>query len=125
MTLNTDDPPFFNTDLVREYTRAHEELGLSEDKVDAIKNLKLETEKVLIKQNAEIEVVGIDMMAELHRYPVDVDKVNKLVDRKYELKKAEAKSLVEAIAKLKGALTKDQYDKLHKLLEACEKGHRD
>jgi aminodeoxyfutalosine deaminase len=29
VTLSTDDPPFFGTDLVREYTRAHREVGLS------------------------------------------------------------------------------------------------
>jgi adenosine deaminase len=29
VTLNTDDPPFFETDLNREYRRAHTELGLS------------------------------------------------------------------------------------------------
>lgn len=29
VTLSTDDPPFFGTDLVREYERAHLELGLS------------------------------------------------------------------------------------------------
>jgi aminodeoxyfutalosine deaminase len=29
VTLSTDDPPFFDTDLVREYVRAHRELGLS------------------------------------------------------------------------------------------------
>lgn len=32
-TLSTDDPPFFNTDLVREYRRANEELGLSKDEL--------------------------------------------------------------------------------------------
>jgi aminodeoxyfutalosine deaminase len=29
VTLSTDDPPFFGTDLVHEYGRAHRELGLS------------------------------------------------------------------------------------------------
>ena len=29
VTLSTDDPPFFGTDLVREYVRAHRELGFS------------------------------------------------------------------------------------------------
>src|SRR5204863_8399649 len=28
VTLSTDDPPFFGTDLNREYLRAHAELGL-------------------------------------------------------------------------------------------------
>ncbi len=29
VTLSTDDPPFFSTDLVQEYERAHREAGLS------------------------------------------------------------------------------------------------
>lgn len=29
VTISTDDPPFFSTDLLREYKRAHEEAGLS------------------------------------------------------------------------------------------------
>ena len=29
VSLSTDDPPFFGTDLSREYRRAHDELGLS------------------------------------------------------------------------------------------------
>ena len=99
----------------------HEALGLSEDKVEAIKNLKLETKKMLIKQGAEIEIAELELMAKLHDYPVDVDAANKLIDQKYELKKAKAKNLVEAIAKLKGNLTKDQYYKLHKLWKANEK----
>jgi len=33
VTLSTDDPPFFNTDLNREYDRAHHELGLSVDEL--------------------------------------------------------------------------------------------
>ena len=29
VTLSTDDPPFFNTDLTREYLRAHDEMGFT------------------------------------------------------------------------------------------------
>lgn len=99
----------------------HEELGLSEDKVKAIKRLKLETKKMLIKQDAEIGIIRLDLMDQLHDYPIDVDAVNKLVDQKYELKKAETKNLVKAMAELKGTLTKDQYEKLRKIWEAEKK----
>lgn len=100
------------------------ELGLGEDKIDAIKSLKLETKKMTIRQDAEIEVACLEAMTKLHSYPVDVDAVNKFIDQKYDLKKAEAKNLVAAIAKLKGMLTKEQMDKLHTLWESAEKEER-
>lgn len=93
------------------------ELGLTDEKVEAIKALKLETEKALIKQNAEIKVVCLDIKAALHAAPTDVKAVNALIDQKYELKKAKAKSLVEAVAKLKSLLTKEQTEKLHTLFK--------
>ncbi len=33
VTLNSDDPPFFNTDLTGEYIQAHEEMGFSIDEL--------------------------------------------------------------------------------------------
>jgi aminodeoxyfutalosine deaminase len=33
VTLSTDDPPFFSTDLVNEYRRAHDETGISMDQL--------------------------------------------------------------------------------------------
>ncbi len=103
-----------------------QDLGLAEDKVEAIKNLNLETKKMLIKQDAEIQILSLDIMAKLHDYPVNTETVNKWVDQQYELKKTQAQSLVEAIAKFKGTLSKDQYDILHKLWEESEKDeHRE
>jgi len=99
------------------------ELGLSDEKAQAIQALKLETEKALIKQNAEIKVVCLDIAAQLHADSTDVKAVNALIDQKYELKKAKAKGLVEADAKLKGLLTKEQSEKLRALCKAGrEKG---
>ena len=77
-----------------------EALGLAEDKAEAIKQLKLETKKDMVRQNADLEIVSLDVMSELHEYPVDVKALNALLDRKYELKKTAAKSLVDAIARL-------------------------
>lgn len=89
-----------------------EELGLTEDKIQAIKKLKIETEKNLVKQDADIKIASIDLTAKMQEYPIDVTAVDKLIDQKYELKKSRAKDLVDAIAKVKGSLTKEQYDKL-------------
>ena len=94
-----------------------QELGLTEDKVEAVKTLKLETQKALIKQNAEIEVLALEIQSKLHEYPVDAEAVKKLVSQKYDLKKAQAEGLVDAVAKLKGTLSKEQYDKLIQLWE--------
>lgn len=99
------------------------EIGLSADKVEAIKALKIETKKSMIRQDAEIEVAKIDIKSALYNYPIDVDAVNKLVDQKYELKKAKAKAAVAALAKLKGELSKDQYDKLVTLWKDKESRH--
>ncbi len=100
-----------------------DELGLSQEKVDAIKALKTETKKSLIRQDAEIEIIGMDIEEGLHAYPVNVEAVNKLVDQKYELKKAKTKALVEAIAKLKSQLSQDQYDKLKTLWKGKDSKH--
>ncbi|OGW79250.1 MAG: hypothetical protein A3G33_00170 [Omnitrophica bacterium RIFCSPLOWO2_12_FULL_44_17] len=103
------------------YKKAHmilenySELGIPEETVEKTKNLQLETNKAVIRQNAEIEIVSLDLAAKLHEYPVDVETVNKLVDQQYELKKAKAKSVVGAITQLKSILTKEQYEKLRKL----------
>lgn len=99
-----------------------EELGLTDDNVKAIESLKTDTLKSLIRQNADIAVVCIDIKTALHQYPIDTAAVNKLVDQKYDLKKAKTKTLVDAIAKLKGTLTKEQYDKLKEIWQGKEKG---
>jgi len=99
-----------------------DELGLTEDKVEAIKSLKTDTLKSLIKQNADIAVACIDIKSKLHDYPIDVASTNALVDQKYELKKAKTKTLIDALAKLKGTLTQEQYDKLREIWKGGKEG---
>ncbi len=40
--LGSDDPPMFNTTLVNEYRRAHEELGLDIDQLRALARASIE-----------------------------------------------------------------------------------
>ena len=91
------------------------EIGITDDKLQALKNLSVETKKALIKYEADIEIVGLDLNQKLYENPIDVAATNKLVDQKYELKKAKTKSLVEAFAKLKSTLSKEQLAKLKEI----------
>jgi hypothetical protein len=100
-----------------------EELGLSEDQVKTIKSLKLETKKSLLRQNVEIEVLALDIKAKLWEHPIDREGINKLIDQKYELKKAKAKSLIDAFAKLKATLTEEQMKKGKEIWIRGMKGH--
>ena len=42
VTLNSDDPPFFRTSLAREYEAARDEMGFSEDEIDAMTRTAIE-----------------------------------------------------------------------------------
>ena len=99
-----------------------DELGLSDKQVKKIKDLKIETKKDLIRKNAEIDIVALDIKAAMHGDQIDTALVNKLIDKKYDLKKEKTKSLVGACAAVKGTLTREQKDKLKGLWKKCKKG---
>lgn len=99
-----------------------EEVGLTDEQVDKIKALKVETKKSLIRQNAEIDIVSVDLKAAEWKDPIDRAEVNKLIDRKYDLKKEKAKSLVAARAALKDILTDEQYAALKDFCKPGKEG---
>jgi len=107
------------------FSKAHfilknkEELGLSDDQVKKIKALKIKTKKDLIRSKASIDLLAVDVKAELWTDVIDANAVNNLIDQKYELKKAKAKSLVGAYIALKNILTEEQKKGLKGL---CGKG---
>ena len=109
------------------YHKAHflldngEELGLSDDQINQIKELKLSTKKALITKDAEIEVLAMDVQAEMHKETIDKEALHRLIDKKYDLKKEKAKSIASAYAALKGIVTKEQKDKMKAIWKRCEK----
>lgn len=109
------------------YLENKEELGLTDEQATAIKDLKLKVKKSLVMMKAEIEVAALDVKAALYKDSIGADAVNALIDKKYELKKAKAKSLVSAYAELKSILTKKQKDKLKEIYKELkakkEKSH--
>ena len=92
-----------------------DELGLSDEQTGKIIQLKIETKKNLIRQEADIAIAAIDIKSKLMEDKIDVDAVKPLIDKKYAYKKAKAHSLVDSFSKLKATLTDEQRQNLHRL----------
>jgi len=101
-----------------------EELGLSDEQVQKIKDLKVKSKKDMIKKKAEIDVLAVDIKAHMYQDPIDINAVNKLIDRKYDLKKEKAKASLKACADLKNILTEEQKTKLKSLCKTHGKGKK-
>jgi|GEM_PF-2975028 len=98
------------------------DLKLSAEQVKAVKSLVSETKKQIIRNNAEIDVIKVDIKTQIHEPKINVEAVNGLIDKKYDYKKANAKLLVDSLAKLKAQLSEDQMNKLKELwMEKCDK----
>jgi hypothetical protein len=89
-----------------------EMLGLTDDQHQKIKALKAKTKKYLIMKTAEVEVIVMDIQSELYNDPINVEAVTVLNDKKYDIKKQKANTLVQALADLKNILTEKQKAKI-------------
>lgn len=101
-------------------------LDLTEDQVGDIKALKMALKKDLIKHNAEIELIKIDIKSKLSEDSLDKKTIKKLIDQKYELKKEKAKALVDVCAEFKNILSDEQKKKLKEIKcqnRKCPKGN--
>ena len=93
-----------------------DELQASDSQIKKIKELKIALKKDLIQRKAEIELIGVDMQSKLCTDDINKKEINQLIDRKYELKKAKARFLVEALIELKKILKDEQEEKLKDIM---------
>ncbi|MFH1645595.1 MAG: Spy/CpxP family protein refolding chaperone [Candidatus Omnitrophota bacterium] len=98
-----------------------EDLELTDTQMDQIKALKLSTKKALIKMEAEIEVIGLDIKDALWEEEIDIPDVESMMDQKYALKAEKSKLLVNSYVKLKGILTEEQKDKMKSIWKEKKK----
>ena len=96
----------------------HEELGFSEENLHKVKDLKINTKKSLIRSTAEIDIIAVDIMANMWEESPDMAEINKLIDKKFTLKKEAMKELLNAFLSLKKMLSKEQLHKLHSICKA-------
>ena len=98
-----------------------DDIGLTDKQMDQIKVLKIAMKKELIRKNADIEIVALDINVMLYDDKIDTDKINVMIGQKYELKKAKTKLLVKAYAGLKDILTAKQKDQLKEIYRSMKK----
>lgn len=103
------------------YLAHAKEIGLSDEQVNKIKSLKMDLKKKLIRDEAEAEVVKMDLMAALFTDQPDQAKINSLIDKKHEIKKNLAKASVQALLDIKGTLTAEQKEKAKELWKEGKK----
>jgi len=92
-----------------------EEVGLTEEQVQRVKDLKYEVKRVVIQQNAEKDLLKVDIWKEIYEKPDTFEKLNELIDQKYEAKKIKSRKLVQAYVELIKIPSDEQWDELKKL----------
>lgn len=89
-----------------------QELGLSEEQVAKIHDIKMKTKKMLIMKEAEIDVVELDIKSGLWQDNVDGAALKTLVAKRYDLEKEKGLGILDATLAIRDVLTKDQRTKL-------------
>ena len=97
------------------------DVGLTDDQVKTIKELKLQMEKDSIRQSADMKTFILDIQSKLAEDKVNVEGANALIDQNVAAASVAAKSNLAAYAKLKSLLTPDQMTKMKALHEQKEK----
>ena len=87
------------------------ELGLSDQQVQSIKELKLSTKKAYIQQKAQHKIFALDIEHKLSEPTVDVKGIEGMIDKMSASMAASAKETVTSFAKLKSILTEEQRQK--------------
>jgi len=100
-----------------------DELGLSDDQVNKVKDLCTVTKKEHIQLEADIEKIFVDIKTKMHEVTLDVGGINALIDKKYELKKQKSKALISSFARLNNdILTEEQREKFKEFRDKCKEG---
>ena len=99
----------------------YEEIGLTDEAAKKVKELKIGTKKSLIRNTAEAELLMVDIISSLYADKPDISEINKLVDKKFEIKKAGMKKLIAAFVGVKKLLSREQMKQMKAICKS--EGH--
>lgn len=94
------------------------ELGLSDEQVQTIKDLKLKVKKIAISVDASMQTFELDAMAKMSAKTLDVEGLNAMIDEGMAGMATQTKEIVTAYASLKSVLTADQMAKAKEIWAA-------
>lgn len=92
-----------------------DELEVSDEQLTKIRDLKIALKKEHIRRDAEVELLKLDITSLLYADQVDVEAVNKLIDKEYSAMKAKTKKSIASYVELNSVLNKDQMTELKEL----------
>ena len=101
------------------------DIGLTDDQVKSIKDLKLQMEKDGIRQCADMKTAMLDVESKLTEDKVDVEGTNALIDKGTAAASTAAKSNLAAYVQLKSLLTPDQLTKMKAIHEQMEMNEKE
>lgn len=100
-------------------------LGINEDQLTKVKDIKQKAIKELIQLNADKEIVMVDLESAMRGESIDITVINKLIDAKYSAKSKTAKVFVKAISDIQNVLTKEQRAQWKEMCTESELGGSD
>jgi len=101
------------------------ELGLTDEQVDKLADVKHAVMKDVIRMDAESDVLDVDIKALLWKDTVDVEALKPLVEKKYGIEKDIKLRCIQALADAKKVLSAEQNKKLKDLcVEKMKQGCR-
>jgi len=88
--------------------------NLSDERTQNISDLKYQIRKEVIRMNADIEILSMEIWQKIYEKPVDMAEINDLINQKYALKKELARTLIAAYVELINIPTADEWRELKK-----------
>lgn len=97
------------------------ELGLDDNQVSKLKELKSDSKKTKVKQHAEMKILQIELQELLDEKAVDKDGVYAKLDAIGSLQTKMAKGCVDTRLAARGILSVDQFQKWETVKKSCSK----
>jgi Spy/CpxP family protein refolding chaperone len=94
-----------------------DKLKISDEQVKEITKIQTETQKTMIKNKADADIINVDLKTAFQKDDSDINEINRFIDAKYEKEKENAKLLAGAFVKVRAILNSEQKETLKNLIK--------